>query len=207
MLIGVVACVITSLFTFNFNKYAMGPILNSVSYDMKKSSIQVLRNTGLNDINDLLSNHELYQVHRNKENEIDGIDFNVPVLNNALIIIAKNVRKKLFNQEKKNSIYYVPMGLATNNGILATTGTKIPVKVDYKGNVGLDLKTRVKPYGIDSALIEIFVRIEVEQTIIYPFSNRSQKIVSDVPVVIKIVRGTTNNVVLDKNISYSLPID
>ena len=142
-----------------------------------------------------------------------------------MIITSKNVRKRLKeiekgknlpsemffgNLDKKNKnkmVYMVPMGMIFNNVFLYNLGPKIPVKIEYSGNVGLDVKTSVKEYGINSALIEVYVYVEVTQRTILPFTSKDTKLISKIPIVLRVVKGSVSNYISNNNPSYSLPLD
>ncbi len=205
LVIFVVITIIINVFLIVLNKYALPPILNYVSHQTKKSSISVLRNSGLTKINNILDKKEVYKEIRNKNGEIESIDFDIPTLNNALIIVSKEMNNQLLKENNKNIVRFVPIGLASNNLFFSSTGPKVPIKIEYKGNVGLDLKTSVKPYGIDSALIEVYVYAEVTQITMIPFKSKEEKISSKIPIVIKVVRGVSNNAILGKLGTYNLP--
>ena len=190
----------------------------------KRIGIEILRSVGTKDVNDLLRNKELFTIIKNNEGEIESIDFNTAIINDALIVVAKNVRSKLKEVEKgeglpeemyselldknlkKGIIYEVPVGVVFENSFLSNFGPKIPVKIKYSGNVGLDVKTRVKQYGLNSALIEIFIYVEVTQRTILPFQSKDVKLTSEIPVIMKVVKGTIPNYMSGINESYSLPL-
>lgn len=209
LIIFIIIFLVSNVFFGILNKKAMPVIISYAQVEAKKSAIDVLRSTGLKKINELVDEKDLYKEVRNENGEIESIDFNISTLNNALIIVAKSVREKLRQVEQKNDnvIYKIPVGVASNNAFFYTTGPKIPVKVEYKGNVGLDLKTNVKPYGIDSALIEIYVRIETTQRVTIPFQSKDTKVTAEIPIVIKVIKGASNGVLVNKSTSYSLPIN
>ena len=71
----------------------MPVIMNYASVQTKKIGIEVLRNTGTDELNELIDNNNLFSVTQNNNGEIESIDFNTRVINDALKIIAKNVRK------------------------------------------------------------------------------------------------------------------
>ena len=169
ILIFLILIIFSFLILIILNKRAMPVIMNYANVQTKKVGIEVLRNTGIRDVNKLLKNKELYVVSKNIEGEIESIDFNTQLINESMIIISKNVRKRLKDVEKgrnlpeemydslldkklkKGIIYEVPVGIIFNNAFLSNLGPKIPVKVKYSGNVGLDVKTRGSAYGLNSA--------------------------------------------------------
>ncbi len=216
--------VFSIVFLTLLNKKAMPSIMSYANVQTKRIGIEILRSVGTKDVNDLLRNKELFTIIKNNEGEIESIDFNTAIINDALIVVAKNVRSKLKEVEKgeglpeemyselldknlkKGIIYEVPVGVVFENSFLSNFGPKIPVKIKYSGNVGLDVKTRVKQYGLNSALIEIFIYVEVTQRTILPFQSKDVKLTSEIPVIMKVVKGTIPNYMSGINESYSLPL-
>ena len=84
-------------------------------------------------VNELIKTNELYVINKNSKGEIESIDFNTALLNEALLKVAQNSRKRLKeieleqnfpeefyiktknNKLKKGIIFEVPLGLASNN--------------------------------------------------------------------------------------------
>ena len=66
---------------------------------------------------------------------------------------------------KSGIIYQVPTGIIFNNGLLSNIGPKIPVKLSLIGDVTIDIKTTIKDYGINNAVIQVSINVKVtEQT-------------------------------------------
>lgn len=213
------------VFLIILNKKAMPIIMNYANVQTKRIGIEVLRNSGTLDINKLLEDAELFEIIRNNNGDIETIDFNTKIINEAMTIVAKNVRKRLRELErgenlpqeiypnildkslKKGIIYEVPVGVIFGNSFLANIGPKIPVKIKYSGNVGLDVKTRVSEYGLNSALIEVYIYVEVTQRTILPFVSKDIKLTSEIPVVMKVIKGSTPYYLSGTNGSYSLPVE
>lgn len=215
----------TTIFLNILNKRAIPILANYMEVQTKRMGIEVLRNTGSEELNKLLKNNKYYEIVKNNDGEIESINFDTTILNEALIIVSKNVRKKLneleegknlpsemfynnLNKKIKNKIVYmVPIGIVFNNAFLYNLGPKIPVKIEYSGNVGLDVKTSVKAYGVNSALIEVYVYVEVTQRTILPFTSKDTKLTSKIPIVLKVVKGSVSNYISNNNPSYSLPLN
>ena len=217
--------IFSAIFLIVLNKRAMPVIMSYASVQTEKIGIEVLRNTGIEELNDLLENNNLFEITNNNNGEIESIDFNTTIVNDALVIIAKNVRKRLKEVEKgknlpdeiyenvmdkklKNGIIYeVPIGVVFGNSIFSNIGPKVPVKIKYSGNVGLDVKTRVSEYGINSALIEVYVLVEVTQKTILPFQSKDVKLSSEIPIIIKVIKGSVPYYLQGINETYSLPMN
>ena len=108
---------------------------------------------------------------------------------------------------RKGIIYEIPSGVVFNNAFLSNVGPKVPVKIKYSGNVGLDVKTRVEKYGINSALVEVYIYVEVTQRTILPFQSKDIKLTSEIPVVMKVIKGNAPYYLSGTNGSYNLPIN
>lgn len=218
----IISCI---LFLMLLDKKAMPVIMNYANVQTKRMGIEILRSVGTKDVNNLLNGKELFVITKNNSGEIESIDFNTSIINETLIVVAKNVRKRLKEVEKgeklpeemysdmldknlKNGIIYeIPAGVVFGNSFLSNIGPKIPVKIKYSGNVGLDIKTKVKEYGVNSALIEIYIYVEVTQRTILPFQSEDVKLTSEIPVIMKVVKGGVPNYVSGFNKSYSLPLE
>ena len=85
----------TFIFLIILNKKAMPAIMNYASVQTKRVGIEVLRSTGTKEVNKLLNDSNLFITNKNESGEIETIDFNTGVINEALIIVSKNVRKRL----------------------------------------------------------------------------------------------------------------
>ena len=62
------------------------------------------------------------------------------------------------------------------------------------GNVLTSLKTNVKEYGINSALIEVSVKIEANIDLVVPFKSTEIKVINEVPISIKVVKGNVSSI-------------
>lgn len=213
------------VFLIVLNKRAMPIIINYANVQTKRIGIEILRNAGTKEVNELLKDKNLFRIAKNNNGEIESIDFDTGIINESLLVVAKNVRKRLKEVEKgenlpeevymevldkdlkKGIIYEVPIGVVFGNSFLANVGPRIPVKIKYSGNVGLDVKTRVSQYGINSALIEVYIYVEVTQRTILPFSSKDIKLTSEIPVIMKVVKGSTPYYLSSTNGSYSLPME
>ena len=104
---------------------------------------------------------------------------------------------------KNGVISEIPMGIISNNVLLSNIGPKIPVKLNLIGNVVSSVETTVKNYGINSALIEIYAKVEVTEEVIIPFQTERIKIVNNIPVAIKIINGKVPDYYRDGKLSTS----
>lgn len=213
------------IFIVILNNKAMPIIMNYANIQTKKIAIEVLRDTGLKEVNKKINGSKLLEIDKNNNGQIESINFNTPVLNETLVVVAKSVRKKLKEKEKglnlpdelypdildkkfKNGmVYAVPLGVILDNIFFSNLGVKIPIKIEYSGNVSLDVKTHVKSYGVNSALIEVYINVDVTQRTIIPFKSKEAHVTSQIPIIMQVVKGDVPNYISGSNYSYSLPIN
>lgn len=86
-------------------------------------------------------------------------------------------------------IWYVPLGQASNITLLGNLGPKIPVRFNAIGNVHPDVKTTVKPMGINNTWIDIAIHLEVSIQIITPFDTKITKLSQNIPVAAGLIQG------------------
>ncbi|HEY0828836.1 MAG TPA: sporulation protein YunB [Bacilli bacterium] len=84
---------------------------------------------------------------------------------------------------------HIPLGMALNSAILASFGPDIPVRFVPAGAVKVDLSTRQKDAGINMILVEVYIRIIAEVTIIIPFDTEPEIVETELPISYLLVVG------------------
>lgn len=199
---------ITILIIFKIINQKMMPIL--VNYAeieteriamavINKSILKYTTNKGLEDL--IITN-------TNENNEIVSVDFNAVNVNNILYSITNSIEQDLILLDKgkfdelnipisniyeksdiSGIVYYIPFGVVTGASIIADIGPKIPVKNKILGSVYSNIKTEVIEYGINNAMIKIYIEVEVNEQVILPFTSKKVNVKSELPVFIKLVQG------------------
>ncbi|MEX2416044.1 MAG: sporulation protein YunB [Paenibacillaceae bacterium] len=84
---------------------------------------------------------------------------------------------------------HIPLGLAFNSAILASFGPDVPIRFVPAGAVKVDLNTRQKDAGINMLLVEVYIRIIAEVTIIIPFDTKPEIVSTEIPISYLLVVG------------------
>lgn len=79
-------------------------------------------------------------------------------------------------------VYYIPLGKATNNVLLANSGPNIPVQFTAIGDIVTDVVWTQKPLGINNTWIEASIRVVVNVQIIIPFGTKVTTVQEDIPI-------------------------
>ena len=173
----------------------------------------------------------LFNITKDNNDNITSIDFNSITVNKVLTLTTSTAIMNLKyieegkidllnlpdsvivsydkNDLKKGIIYNIPTGIVFGNTILANIGPKIPVKFSLIGSVTSNINTKITNYGINNALIEVYVEISVELEVILPLMTDNVEIKSSIPVAIKLIQGNIPQYYANalNNPSLSIPIE
>ncbi|QHT62803.1 sporulation protein YunB [Paenibacillus lycopersici] len=83
----------------------------------------------------------------------------------------------------------IPLGQALGSAIIASFGPRIPVKFEPIGAVKVDLNTRQKNAGINMILVEVYMHIVAEVSIIIPFDTKPELVETELPISYLLVVG------------------
>jgi sporulation protein YunB len=86
-------------------------------------------------------------------------------------------------------VYTVPLGQATDNVLLANLGPQVPIRFHVVGSVSANLKDKVEPWGINNAMVSIYVQLEVNVQTIIPFATEETKVRQDVLIAKGNIKG------------------
>ncbi len=182
----IILIIIFTLFLLiNFNKKTNKNISNISKTELNNLIYKFLTERINNDILNKESLKNILIINKNKNDEILYVDFN---LDNAYKLLDKisqiltnslketkngNIDINYYNQElstKTNSlILNIPIGNLFNSLYFYNIGPKIPVKINFVGSLLTNLETKITNYGLNNALVEVYVYITINCEIISPF--------------------------------------
>jgi sporulation protein YunB len=150
---------------------------------------------------------DLVIVHKDSDGKIASVDFNTAVVNRIYAktddyvmeslkaategrierLVLPEVEKK--KGESRGIIYYIPFGQITNNSLLGNLGPRIPVQFQVIGNVETQVTKEIKPFGINSALIEIDIHVSVDIQVVIPFASKTTTVSTNLPIAMHVIQG------------------
>ncbi len=224
---------IISIFSllFYISKKIEPILLETAELEVNKFSTIIVNKAISQVLEDKINANNIFEMSKNKNDEIQTIDFN-PVIVNQILSVATTVvqsnlkllesgelesigvydmdlSKNRINDLEKGIIMRIPMGVVSNNSLFSNLGPKIPIRLHYLGDVNSNITTNITQYGINNAMIEVGIHIEMTAQIILPLMTKKKVLDYNIPVVIKIVQGIVpsyyGNGLLKDSAIYSLP--
>ena len=190
------------------NKRIIPNVMNYAEQESYKIGTLIINDAVSKKIVEELNIDDLFIITYDKNGEIVSIDFNTLIVNEVLtktthqvelslkyleterldlIDLPKNITIKKDNKE--GLLILVPSGIALNNVIFSNLGPKIPLKIEMIGSVITGIDTKVTNYGINNALIELYLNIEVSLNVILPFISKKETIKTSIPLALKMLNG------------------
>ena len=232
LIIMVIIIVISVIMFLNIVGNKMMPILFETSETEINRFSTVVINKAINQvIEDKINVDNIFSIIKNEKGEIQTIDFNPiivnQVLNTATTVVEENIKylqegnidklkmygygESRLKKLKRGIITEIPLGVVFKNALTANVGPKIPIKLQYLGDINSNIKTKVTPYGINNAMVELGVHLEVTAQIILPLLTKKTTLEYTIPLAIKIIQGNIpsyygGSLSKDSNI-FSIPLD
>ncbi len=209
LIIFIILVIVVIYLFYKINKKITPALMDYAEIEVSRISSQIINLSIMRQFKNKDTVDQMFIIQKNKDDEIQMIDFktdlvreNLTNLTNYVQAYFKNIQNGNINKIddsildsygesnlKKGIIAKIPIGLALDNTILANLGPQIPVRLTLAGDINSNLKTKITDYGINNALLEITVHIEITSRIILPFLSKKIITISDIPIAIKIIEG------------------
>ncbi len=154
---------------------------------------------------------DLINVIKNSKDEILEVDFHIDECARVLSEVTKYINESVNDYNYIGYRVDIPVGFASKTPLLINLGPKIPIKVEISDVALGNVRTVAKSFGINNALVEVYIDIYIKTSIIYPSqiievnteysSLVSSKIISG--AVPNFYNGTFNS----KSDAFNLPLN
>ena len=215
----IIILLIVSIFlAFKFINLKINPILLDYANMEAKKLASIIINDAISKNFKNINVDELFIITKNND-EIKSIDFNPIIVNQVLTSTTTLIQTNLkyleqgkiellnlntdalidYNTDKlrQGIIYEIPSGVIFGNSFLANIGPKIPVKFSIVGDIVSYVNNNVTDYGINNALIEVNVVLDLSIQVILPFVTDKIDIKTSIPVALKLIQGSVPNYYLN----------
>lgn len=165
---------------------------------------------------------DIIVINKNSDGEILYVSYDMDKSYKVLDLVTKELEDNINDLENgnvsntqnisggKNGILLkLPMFIG-NNAIISNLGPKIYVPINFVGSILTNLKTKIADYGINNALVEIYVTVKLSTNIISPTSSKAEVIDYDVLIASVVVNGRVPSIygglIQSKSSGLSIPI-
>ena len=165
---------------------------------------------------------DIIVINKNSDGEILYVSYDMDKSYKVLDLVTKELENNINDLENgnvgntqnisggKNGILLkLPMFIG-NNAIISNLGPKIYVPINFVGSILTNLKTKITDYGINNALVEIYVTIKLSTNIISPTSSKEMVIDYDALIASVVVNGRVpsiyGGIIQSKSRDLSIPI-
>ncbi|MBE6154578.1 MAG: sporulation protein YunB [Firmicutes bacterium] len=196
-------------FTFfllqNFNKKTNNNLIEITSAEINKVIYSFITDKLNNSILNTETLSDVLIINKNKNDEILYVDFDLDkaykILDNVSNTLTSSLKKiengeisvkyydDLLSHNSNSLILSIPIGNILNSVYFYNLGPKIPVKINFVGSVLTNLETKVTNYGLNNALVEMFVYIEFHTNIIAPFKTEELILKYDAVIASMMIEG------------------
>ena len=168
--------------------------------DIVASDFQVFLNTN-EEANTYL------KITKNDQGEIVTVDYEM----SEIYALASKLTEFLQNSLKDSSalaqeldlyvpstslnqmILSVPLGIVSDSPFLANLGPKVYVGVHFLDSVFTNVKTRITDYGINNALLEIYLQVTISYEIILPVTAHKETLEYELLIDAGLIQGKVPN--------------
>ena len=206
-----IAIICSIIFIYYFHKQ-LGPGLIECAEDEVKHLASLIMNNCVRKYIEETNDLNLIKIWKNNNQEIERIHYDTKILNQTRTKILDMLEtdldyikegnlkaidlnlNKLSNEyyEKTNNgiIFMVSIGSSTGNPFFANLGPKIPLNLQTIGEASSNITTNITPYGMNNALIEVSIELEITIIIHMPFMSKEVTIKNTIPLTIEIIHGS-----------------
>ena len=91
-------------------------------------------------------------------------------------------------------VFYVPIGQAANIPMLGNLGPKIPIRFHVIGEVHATVGSEITEFGINNAMVDVYILVRVNVQIIVPFASRNSIVEQRIPVAMGLIKSDVPNI-------------
>lgn len=197
--------VIILVLSFNFLSFIGHKITPKVTSLAKVSLNHHIKNIASNFKEYTYNNKDILIPTYNNKNEVTSLTYDMKVVYEIAGVFTSNIKSSLkekndnipFITETNNNkiLFMIPIGALSNQALFTSMGPKIPVQIYFVDNVFTEIKTKVTDYGINNALIEIYLSINLTYEIVSPFVREQVTLNYNLPIDQKIITGVVPNII------------
>ena len=209
-----------------YNKKITPKIIDVAEMKLQKFTESFLSNNiGYDILNDEIIK-DILVINKNNDGEILYVDYNLDQAYLVLDIVTKKLDSLINDLENgqvenlddaniENSKYglimKIPMFIASDYALMANMGPTIYLKINFTGSILTNIKSKITNYGMNNALVELYVTIKINEELMAPVVNKTLNIEYDVLIASQVINGRIpeyyGGLITGTSNSLSIPIE
>lgn len=145
------------------------------SYNIINTEIAKLDTSSINNI---------IKIYYNKKDEISYVDYDLAKSYELLNKLTENIKANMGDIDVS-----LPFFVETNNVFLYNLGPSIKLKIKYADSIITKLYTKVTDYGLNNAMIELFVNISINGKALSMVDSNDIVVNYDLLISSKVING------------------
>lgn len=208
----IIALILSIVLFIEFISIKIYPsLLEFAKIETQKINTLVINKAISKQLTTSLNEEDFFTTSKTSDGNIIAVDYNTITVNKILTVTTNLIQLQLKEISEGNLesielfplnsymnynnglILELPISIATSNPLLSNIGPKIPIKIQPSGIVETNLTTNITNYGINSALLEVYISVTITQKIILPLLTESITTTGQIPITLKVIQGTVPN--------------
>lgn len=161
-LIVIVSIFITSILTRRISKYMTKNILRSVFVLVEKENDLALKKAFKSKKLLEIKDTSFLNVIKNKNEEIIEVTYDIEKCEQIMNYVTQKMSESIDNITSDGYTMFVPSLSIFDWPLLTNLGPRIPVKIVLTDVAMGNIRTEIREYGINNALLEIYIDIDVK---------------------------------------------
>lgn len=187
-LLSIIIFLFVSVQTFVYVEKRIKPhLMNLATFRVKQMATEAINSAITNRISRTANFENLVEWMRDDSGNISGFNLNYAQHLKIASDTVQHVEELLHHLGERGE--RIPLGRAVGSTLFASAGPKIPIRFVPLGHAKVELRTRERDAGINMLLVEVYLHIHAEVTIIIPFDTQPEIIMADIPISYILVVG------------------
>ena len=161
IIIVILSILLTFFLTKKISKQITKSVVNAVYTLVEKENDIALKKAFVSK-KLFMANEDILKIIKNQNDEIIEASFDIQKSEEIMNNITKQMSDSIQNITDNGYILYIPVGSIFDEPILNNLGPRIPVKIDLTDIAMGSIRTEIREYGINNALVELYIDVEVK---------------------------------------------
>ena len=148
---------------------------------------------------------DFLEIKENEQGEISSVDYDMVEIYSLASELTTYLHESLKKAYQQKTIPYsnqtldsrvtdgivldIPLGIISNSPFLVNLGPKIPVTIRFIDSVFSNVKTRLTNYGINNAMIEVYLNVTISYEVILPVTKETKEKSYELLIDSKLIQG------------------